>query len=188
MSKVRFILANPVRKFGRSLLSNGVKLFVGFIFAQMDSYLKAKNLLIKRFGLCDFESATFPFIHTDYYEQEFGRNLKRRFIGFKRQILPQDLVRIKRLSRKIEKRLSESGRRTVNIDPGYVSLSKVVLATTKDYKHRIYLNKGIYAEITLFFQNKTFQAWPWTYPDYKTPEYIRIFNQIREIYRCTLLT
>ena len=72
--------------------------------------------------------------------------------------------------------------RIINIDPGYLDLSKLILASTKDYKHRIYLTKGIYAEVTLFYQDKTFCPWEWTYPDYKTGEYIEIFNRIRQIY------
>ena len=70
----------------------------------------------------------------------------------------------------------------MNIDPGYLTLSKVVLLTTKDYTHRIYLAGGIYAEVTLRYKSGTFNPWDWTYPDYKTPEYVNIFNHIRDIY------
>jgi len=70
----------------------------------------------------------------------------------------------------------------VNIDPGYLDQAKLVLASTKNYVHRVYLNDGIYAELTLFFQDKSFQPWQWTYPDYRTPEYIGIFNHIRELF------
>ena len=72
--------------------------------------------------------------------------------------------------------------RRINLDPGYVSASKMVLASTKDHAHRIYLGKGIFAEITLRYYQKTFQPWEWTYPDYRTQEYIDLFNQIRKIY------
>jgi len=79
-------------------------------------------------------------------------------------------------------KLSAERLRRVNIDPGYLDLSRLVLASTKDFSHRIYLNQGVYAETTLIFKAKTFQPLEWTYPDYRTSEYIEIFNQIREIY------
>ncbi|OGX43889.1 MAG: hypothetical protein A3G38_03040 [Omnitrophica WOR_2 bacterium RIFCSPLOWO2_12_FULL_51_8] len=78
---------------------------------------------------------------------------------------------------------AEVSRRLVNIDPGYLDLAKLVLASTKDYRHRIYLERGIYVEITLFYQRKTFNPWEWTYPDYRSREYIEVFNRIREIYK-----
>lgn len=159
-----------------------VKLVVGFIFKEEDVLNKAESFLEKRFAKIDFQSQTFPFSHTDYYEKELGKDLKRKFISFKKLISPQTLPKIKIITNKIEQKLSNGILRSINIDPGYLDLSKLILASTKDYKHRIYLAKGIYAEVTLFYQNKTFKAWEWTYPDYKTAEYIAIFNRIREIY------
>jgi hypothetical protein len=161
---------------------NAVKLFAGLIFAGEEAYLKSKQLLEKRFGHSDLESQTLPFNHTQYYQKEFGTNLKRKFLSFKQLVEAEELSRIKLITNRIEAGLSWQGRRRINIDPGILTLAKVVLATTKDHKHRIYLAGGIYAEVTLYYQNKSFQPWEWTYPDYKTPEYIRIFNQIRDIY------
>lgn len=159
-----------------------VKLIIGFIFKEEKVIDKAKGLLERRFGKIDFESQTLPFTHTDYYENEFGKDLRRRFISFKKLILAENLPKIKIITNLTEKKLSSHTRRQINIDPGYLSLAKLILASTKDYKHRIYLNRGIYAEITLFYQDKTFNSLEWTYPDYKTPEYIAIFNSIRDIY------
>lgn len=136
----------------------------------------------RRFGKIDSESQSLPFIHTAYYEKEFGKNLKRKFTSFQKLILPHDLPEIKIISNKIEKKMAKGISRIINIDPGYLDLSKLILASTKDYKHRIYLTKGIYAEVTLFYRDKTFHPWEWTYPDYKTGEYIEIFNRIRQIY------
>ena len=163
-----------------------VKLIVGFIFKEEVILEKTKSILKRYFGPIDFTSQILSFSHTRYYEAEFGQDLKRQFISFKRLILPQKLARIKIITNRIEKKLSYYNKRLINIDPGYLSLSKLVLASTKDYKHRIYLNHGMYAEVTLFYQNKTFQAWEWTYPDYKTQEYISIFNKIREIYQAQI--
>ncbi|MGD9015614.1 MAG: DUF4416 family protein [Candidatus Omnitrophota bacterium] len=162
--------------------TNAVKLFIGFIFSQEQIYLKSKFRLEKTFGNIDFESQTLPFNHTQYYQKEFGHNLKRKFISFKKLIKAESLARIKRITNRVEHCFLKQGKRQINIDPGILNLSKIALATTKDYKHRIYLNKGIYAEVTLYYQNKRFQFWEWTYPDYKTAAYIQIFNQIRDIY------
>ncbi len=155
---------------------------VGFIYRDKAVFKKTKALLEKRFGKIDFESKNLPFNYTTYYEDEFGKNLKRVFISFKDLIPPQELAKIKITTNIIEKRLSKEDSRLINIDPGYLDLAKLVLASTKDYKHRIYLNRGIYAEITLFYAGESFRPWDWTYPDYKTPEYIAIFNRVRNIY------
>lgn len=167
---------------GRDSQKSKVKLFIGFIYAEEDSYLKAKIFLKRRFGHPDFESQELPFNHTRYYEKEFGTNLKRRFLSFQSLIRPEKLAKIKIFTNRIEKKLALSGKRRVNIDPGILNLSKIILATTKDYKHRIQLCEGIYAEVTLYYQEKSFRPWEWTYPDYRTVEYIQIFNHIRDIY------
>jgi len=167
---------------GRITRLQPVKLITGFIFKEEDILKQAQAILQRRFGKVDFESQTLTFTHTDYYEGEFGKDLKRKFISFKKLISPLGLPKIKITTNKIESKLSRGPSRLINIDPGYLGLAKLILATTKDYKHRIYLNQGIYAEVTLFYQGKTFQPWPWSYPDYKTPEYIDIFNRVRELY------
>jgi len=165
-----------------------VKLIIGLIFKEEQLAEKAKKALSRRFGRIDFQSPILNFKYTDYYEKEFGSGLKRQFISFNRLINPADLARIKISTNKIESGLSKCKRRRVNIDPGYLDLSKLVLATTKDYSHRVYLNRGIYAEVTLYFQDKIFKPQTWTYPDYRTLEYLEIFNQIRDIYSCALPT
>jgi hypothetical protein len=187
-----------------------VKLTIGFIFKDGPILLKAEIILKKKFGDLDFESETLPFTYTDYYEEELGKGLQRKFISFKKLILPESLPKIKVLTNNIEKKLSVDAhlsiqdwkvrtycahlsiqdwkvrtycaRRLINIDPGYVDLSKLVLASTKDFSHRIYMGRGIYSEVTLMYQDKTFNSKEWTYPDYRTPEYIAIFNRIREIF------
>lgn len=159
-----------------------VKLIAGFIFKDERIFCRAECILRERFGKIDFSSDTLPFVHTSYYEREFGKDLKRKFISFQKLIPPQRLSRIKIITNTIEEELSQGENRLINIDPGYLNLPKLILASTKDYIHRIYINKGVYAEVTLFYQDKSFKFWDWTYPDYKSAEYIKIFNQIREIY------
>lgn len=163
-----------------------VKLFIGFIFSQKHIFEEVKSILIKKFGKIDFESRILDFKYTNYYEDELGKNLKRKFISFKKLINPKNVSNIKIFANKIEKKFSMTGKRLINIDPGYLELAKVVLLTTKDYVHRIYLDKGIFAEITLFYQDNAFKTWPWTYPDYKTPAYLEIFERIRHIYQAQI--
>jgi hypothetical protein len=159
-----------------------VKLIIGLIFQKEDCFLEAKRILEKKFGKTDFQSQTLAFTHTDYYQEEFGKNLKRTFLSFLRLIPPEQLAEIKTFTNKIERKLFQTGRRQVNIDPGYLNLSKLILATTKDFSHRIYLKDGIFAEVTLSYKDATYTAGNLTYPDYRTDEYKQIFNHIRKIY------
>lgn len=159
-----------------------VKLIAGLIFKEKDVLQSALALLERHFGKTDFESLALPFIYTDYYQKEMGGGLTRKFFSFKTLIMPQRLAAIKIITDKIEKKIMRAGCRLINIDPGYIELSKLVLASTKNFSHRIYLDKGIYADLTLIFKNKTFYPLDWTFPDYRSQEYISILNQIREIY------
>ncbi|HTZ11634.1 MAG TPA: DUF4416 family protein [Candidatus Margulisiibacteriota bacterium] len=159
-----------------------VKLIVGLIFKYEEAFSCARKSLIRSFGSIDFESEALPFNQTDYYQEELGDNLTRKFLSFKKLVSPEVLSKIKVETNKIEERLSRGGLRQVNLDPGYLAFSKLVLASTKDYAHRIYLGRGIYAEITLDYRNKTYRAREWTYPDYKSQDYLSIFNRIRQIY------
>ena len=159
-----------------------VKLIAGIIFKDDSVFKTARSILGRHFGKIDLESQTLPFELTDYYEREFGPGLKKVFLSFRDLILAQDLYKIKILTNKIENKLSLKGSRLANIDPGYIDAAKLVLASTKDYKHRIYLNKGIYAEITLSYRGRSFEPLECTYNDYKTGQYIEIFNRIRQLY------
>ncbi len=164
-----------------------VKLIVS-AFGQSDDLLQqSKASLSDAFGPLDFESDLLPFEHTPYYAQEYGTGLVRRIWAFQTLIDPGDLAPIKIRTNEIEWQWAMDGRRRVNLDAGYVSSAKLVLATTKNHGHRIYIGhapdaQGIYAEVTLQYRDKAFRAWPWTYPDYATPEYCRLFEGIRRIY------
>jgi hypothetical protein len=139
--------------------------------------------LVAQFGPLDYESALMPWEFTDYYSRELGENLLRKFLAFERLIEPERLAEIKLFTNQLEAKFSEGGVRRINLDPGYLDSAKLVLATTKNRDHRIYIGQGIFAEVTLRFRGKSFRAWEWTYPDYATPEYIAFFNQIRALYR-----
>jgi hypothetical protein len=119
-----------------------------------------------RFGPVTQVSPWLPFGYTAYYEKEMGAPLLRRVLAF-RDLMAQDgLARIKRATNAIEQTHMVEGRRSVNIDPGYLLLARFVLATGKNYSHRIYIGEGIYAELTLVFERGAFRPLPWTYPDY----------------------
>ncbi len=156
-----------------------VKYFVGTIFREKEILDKVIKILKKKFGEIEFESEIFPFTHTDYYEEEMGKNLMRKFFSFKPLKSPEELVKLKLFTVEVEKKFMEKNKRRVNIDPGYVELSKVVLASTKNFSHRIYLGKGIYAEVTLYFKKGEFHPLFYTYPDYRTKEYIEFFKKVR---------
>ncbi|MGB2705651.1 MAG: DUF4416 family protein [Candidatus Omnitrophota bacterium] len=167
---------------GKALRHIPVKLVVGLISARPSRFTLVRHILEKKFGKIDNESGTFNFSCTPYYEKEFGQNLKRKFFSFKRPVRLRKNYRIKLYTNSVEKKLSEKNARTINIDPGYVSLTKLVLFTTKNRSHRIYIDEGIYADLELQFSNKSFRALPWTYPDYKTDAYIEFFNSVRSAY------
>ncbi len=160
-----------------------VKLICGFIYPEENWYQQVKRIMERKFGQVDFESCQIPFNYTDYYQKEMGSGLSRRFISFQRLRLPQELVSFKLFCLKLEKKFAPGNKRKVNIDPGYLNESKLVLATTKDFSHRLYLNKGVYAEVTLQFKDGSFSNLPTTFPDYRTKEYKDIFMSIRSIYR-----
>lgn len=163
-----------------------VKLVVGMISGEESLFEQAEKKLTQEFGSIDFTSSPLPFNCTDYYEEKMQINLKRKFIGFSSLINPAKIVEIKLFTNQLEENFlyPHSKQRRLNLDPGYITLAKLVLATSKNFQHRIYLGKGIYAEITLRYKRgKGFTCFEWTYPDYRSKEYIEIFNHLREIYR-----
>jgi len=136
----------------------------------------------ERFGPVDWASEMMPFDRTRYYEREMGWPLYRRFISFVRLIMPESIADIKLITNELEKAHLDRENRTINIDPGYVTLERLVLATGKNYSHRLYLTKGIYADLTLIFHDGTFKPLSWTYPDYAEEKVIGLFNTLRSGY------
>ncbi len=146
----------------------------------------AKEMLSAHLGPTDYKSRHLLFDHTTYYEEEMGSGLKRQFLSFEKLIDPGAIASIKTLTNELEEQWSRDGRRRINLDPGYVAAAKLVLATTKNHGHRIYLHQGIYAEVTLIYREGDFRPLPWTYPDYRTEAYREIMRAIREIYMAQL--
>lgn len=167
---------------GKTKKPKAVKLIIGMLSKSQNVFDIAENIFVKKFGPIDYKSPIISFDYTDYYEKEFGGPLKKIFISFKKAISPEKIAKIKVLTNSIEKKLGVGKKRLINIDPGYLSDSKLILVTTKDYFHRIYLNHGIYAEVTLKWRKLGFEPFEWTYPDYRSKEYLVILNTIRNNY------
>lgn len=164
-----------------------VLLFIATLFSDREAYYKAIKILEQGFGEIFLESSPAHWNYSDYYTKELGAPIWRRFIFFKNLISEEDIAQIKIQTNEIEQNLSRDGNRTINLDPGYIGLAKLVLATTKDYSHRIYLKHGIYGEVTLIFKNNSFSPNINTYRDYAQEQYIKLFNLVRAIYKDLLL-
>ena len=175
-------------------LPKPAKLIISIFTSDKSLFSLYKKELIKRFGEVDIESNAQPFNFTDYYEEEFGKNLMQKLFSFSPLIRQDKLAEIKITTNSIENNFKNENiknnithpKRKINLDPGYITLDKYILASTKNGPSRIYLNKGIYAEITLRFINKSFVTCEYTYPNYKTNEYINYLNSVRQKYKLQL--
>ena len=163
-----------------------VKLIAGLLSAKEVLLEQAKNLLVEKYGNIDFQSSIFPFDFTTYYDEELGSGVLRQYISFDGLINAGDMGKIKRETNALESEFKISGNRKVNIDPGYVALDKMVLATTKDATYRIYLGEGIYAQSTYYFEANSYRPWQWTYKDYCSKTAIEFFNEVRTHYKSAL--
>ncbi len=167
-------------------ISDDVKLMMSLFSPENELVEKVMGHLSDIYGEADWISPEIFFDRTRYYEKEMGWPLYRRFLSFKNLIPPEMLVKIKLKTNEIEKTYLKGEQRRINIDPGYISLERLVLATGKNYIHRIYLQKGIYADLTLVFKRGGFEILDWTYPDYADPKMIDWFNTIRSQYLAQL--
>lgn len=144
----------------------------------------ARETTVRRFGPLAYESEAFDFTETDYYAATMGPDLRKQFLAFEGLIDPSALADIKRRTNDWETEYAavagHSEPRPLNLDPGYITPAKLVLASTKDHAHRIYLRDGIYAELTLNFRHRRWQPLDWTYPDYRRDDFQQFFTQCRE--------
>ena len=169
-------------------LQRPVLLVVGAFGQTTDSLEFVHAKVLQRWGAVQLSSAIFDFHQTNYYSPTMGSGLKKQFWAAKTLIDKGELPKIKHLTNEWEaeyadKYKSEQVARPVNIDPGYLTEAKLVLATTKDRDHRLYLADGIFGEVTLYFQRQQWQASRWTYPDYQTAEYHQFFSDCRNFLR-----
>jgi hypothetical protein len=167
-----------------------VKLFVGMLSPDPGLFDACAELLRSEYGPIDYRTEPAPWTVTDYYRDEMGPDILRAFIFFERLMDPAKLPGVKHFTNRVEQRFTSSdrdtARRRINLDPGYVTEAKVVLATTKDFTHRVYIGEGIYADVTLRYQGDRFLPFDFTYPDYRTSEYREIFSKARKLLRASL--
>lgn len=161
-----------------------VKLFCAILLAPDVSLSVVETTLEQSFGPIVLRSPSLPFTQTTYYEREMGPSLTRCYVAFDACVAMDTLATIKHTTNHLEMLWATAqGHRRINLDPGYLDMAKVVLATTKDYSHRLYIGDGIFAEVTLQYKHKAFQPWAWTYPDYRLPTTLAFFQQLRDLYR-----
>lgn len=154
-----------------------------------DSFLWSCERLKACFGAIALQSEAFDHRETTYYEKEMGADLKKWLVAFEGQADSADLADWKLTTNALEAEFAALGKypedRPVNIDPGYLTEAKLVLATTKDRDHRLYLRNGIFAEVTLHYQAGQWKSHPWTYPDYQRADFHAFFKRCRDYLRST---
>ncbi|MCP4711286.1 MAG: DUF4416 family protein [Planctomycetes bacterium] len=164
-----------------------VKLIVGMLSQAELLFDAAREKMPSVWGTIDIVGEVMPFVFTDYYFKQMGAPLLRQFVSFEKLIDPVELAQIKHQSNSWEDELGqiEPGRalsvaRPINLDPGYIEQSKLVLATTKNYSHRIYIGDSMYAETTLQYNQGRWETWPFTYPDYGSGAYDDFLTKVRD--------
>jgi len=158
------------------------KLVVGLFMNEKCLLEPAARDLSHAYGPIDLVGPWFGFDFTDYYRPEMGAPLFRRMLAFQKHIQQYGLADIKLITNEIEQKYLQNGSRRINIDPGYLTAERFVLATAKNYTHRISIGRGIYADLTLVFTRGRFQTLPWTYPDYAEKNMLTFLERVRSKY------
>ncbi len=161
----------PVKLF--AAISFGKGIAVSFLTDKIESLLGSIDSALEDFKVDDF---------TSYYQKEMGKDVTKKIISFSRLIQPDMLPEIKIATNKLENEFRNEDKRAVNIDPGYLTQAKIVLATTKDYSHRLYLAHGIFADLHMTWSANSYHTQSWTYPDYAQKATLDYFNNLRKIY------
>jgi hypothetical protein len=163
-----------------------VKLFIVTLHRNPEVFDQALNRLMAHWGQTDFVSESFPFHETNYYEQEMGAGLERRFISLERLIPPDQIVDVKLQTNRLEQEFASNSSRTINLDPGYLDHYKLVLASAKFGGQKIYMRDGIYADMTLVMYKGKWEFFAWGFPDFKSGKYDRVLSKIRDLYKAQL--
>ena len=147
------------------------------LLSRAEYHARVREELEKLFGPVELESEEYAFTRTDYYKEEMGESITRRFVTFKNLRDPYELPDWKKATNAMEQSLARelagwgATPRPINIDAGYLAGGKLVLASTKDHARRIYMRDGIYAEMTLAFERGLWRALDYTFPDYREETY-----------------
>ncbi len=162
------------------------KLVIGLLMKDRALFEPLAAELVSPFGSPDMVSPWMPFDYTTYYESELGSPLCRRLLTFATLIDQQELAGIKLTTNRLEQAYSRNLRRKVNIDPGYLLNERFVLASGKNFAHRIYIGHCIYADLTLIYRKNAFETLPWTYPDYADQPIRSFLERVRKKYALDL--
>jgi hypothetical protein len=172
---------------GQSSAHPPVVLLLAVISRYGEALSWAADRAVAAWGPIAAQSEAFDFTETDYYDTTMGMGLRKQFLGLAEPILPERLPEIKRQTNAWEQEYAALGRhpepRPLNLDPGYLTAAKLVLASTKDHAHRLYLGQGIYGEITLTYRHRQWQPSEWTYPDYRRADFQAFFTRLRDDWR-----
>lgn len=155
------------------------KLFLAIMFQPRVNITEIMNKLKSAYGPVEYSYGPIEFSFTKYYEEEMGNDLLKMYMSFAGLIDREALPGIKVFTNILEREHLAGGRRTINLDPGYIAQDKLVLATTKDFYQRLYLAQGIYGEVTLHFRKGRFRYFSWTYPDYNDPSFLKFLIKVR---------
>lgn len=161
-----------------------VKYFLAMLRARKHATLSDVLLhtLELHWGSIDYQSQDYPFDQTDYYQEEMGEGLQRRLLAFAELRSPEELAAAKCKCIEIEHKLSHAGKRTVNLDIGYLDHNKIVLASIKGLGQKIYLSRGVYADLVARYGHGRYQPFEWTFPDFKEGRYDKDLETIRQRY------
>lgn len=157
-----------------------VRLVIGILAANQSQMDQSVDLLCSQFGEVDHQLGPIPFRWTNYYQDELGDAPIRCILAFTTTIDRLSIPDLKLWTNAQEDLLRKDGQRVVNLDPGYMTMGQFFLATTKDQRQRVYVRDGIYVEPTLYFENGKWQAFPWTYRDWQSEEYLAFFQVARQ--------
>ncbi len=164
-------------------LPDPVKVFVAVLRSPAADLENALRLMARAWGAIDYIGREIPFTATDYYEPEMGSGLLRSVVSFEDLAAPETLVELKLAANAIESGLSVDGRRTVNLDIGYLDIHKLVLASGKYDAHKVHLGRGIYADVVCRYSGGEFHPYEWTFPDLRGRHYDADFREIRGRYK-----
>ena len=167
----------------RRAVPQPAKLLASVIYRDEERFADARDLFSARVGSVERVSGRFPFDFTDYYAREMGAPLVRRFVVAADPVARDALASAKKAAERIEAELAVGGRRTVNVDPGLLTEENFILATGKNYSHRVYLRDGVFADLTLVYEKGAYRALPWTYPDYASDAVRAFLAEVRSAYR-----
>ncbi len=160
---------------------------VGLLYSEdsgaANGWAQALDELEPILGRPILKGPVFPFNYTDYYEPEMGQSLVRAYVAFECLMSPAHLVCLKHETAALEVSLAVAGKRTVNIDPGYIDINKVVLASWKEGLYKVYLGSGVWADPVAHYYEKEFHCEDWTFPDIRSKEHFSFFKEARRLYK-----